>query len=94
MIELAKFFLDQHRQLMRLADELGGLARTPEIAGLNGVDFVVAEERGDLLGLTNAGFAEMAIGRSLAAALQIPVGRAVAHEDDLHSQILGSERLI
>lgn len=69
MIELAKFFRDPHRQGMRLADQLGGLACAPEIAGINRMDFLVAEQHGDLLGLANTDFAEVTIRRSLAAAL-------------------------
>lgn len=43
MIELAKFFRDPHRQSMRLADKLRSLARAPKIAGINRMEFLVAE---------------------------------------------------
>lgn len=70
---------------MRLADQLGGLARAAEMAGINRMQIFIAEQRGNLLSLPYTGAAKLAIRRSLAAPLQIPIGRAVANENYLHS---------
>ena len=64
---------------MRVADALGGLARALKIAGIDRVNPFVAQPLGNLFGLADADFTQVAIARALAAALKIPVRRAVAH---------------
>ena len=75
-----------------MADALGGLARALKTAGIDSVDPFVAQPLGDLFGLADADFTEVAIARALAAALKIPVRRAVAHQDDLHFGCLRLKR--
>src|SRR5918999_971202 len=51
MIELAHIVRNDYRQIKRVADELGGFARAPETAGIDRVNFFVAQQRSDLFGL-------------------------------------------
>jgi len=92
VIQLAHSVLDQHRQIMRSADALGGLPRALKTAGIDGADSFVAQPLGSLFGLADADVTEVAIARALAAALKIPVRRAVAHQDDLHFRCLRLKR--
>ena len=40
----------------------------------------LAQQRGDLFGLAQPDIAQVAVARTLAAVLQIPIGSAVAHK--------------
>jgi len=69
VIEFANGFLDLHRQAVRLTDQLGGLARPAQIAGVNRLDVLAAEQRGDLFGLPHSDIAEFQVGGALTAPL-------------------------
>jgi hypothetical protein len=44
----------------------------------------VAQPRGEILGLAQPDIAQIAIARALAAMFEVPIGCAMAHENDLH----------
>jgi hypothetical protein len=84
MIELAHVIFDQHRQIMRPAHQVGGLARPLQTAGIDRVNGLAAELGGDLFCLADAYLVQAAIRGTLAAALKIPVRSPMAKQDDLH----------
>ena len=84
MIEFTNAFLDYNGQVVMRIDDFSCAARPFQVAGIDTVKGFRAQERGDIFGLTQSNIAQVAIARTLAAVLQIPIGSAVAHEDDLH----------
>ncbi len=57
MIEFADVVLDQHRQVVGLADRAGGLVCALQIAGIDRVDLFVAQRRRNLFGLADTDLA-------------------------------------
>jgi hypothetical protein len=84
MIEFTNAFLDYHGQVVMRTDDFSCASRPLQVAGIDTVNGFLAQLRGDLFGLAQANVAQVAVARTLAAMLQIPIGSAVAHKDDLH----------
>lgn len=92
-VDLAEPRIDLERQAEELGEDLAGLAGAPEIARVHGGDRLVAKRRRELPGLTAAGVVERAIGVSLVAALAVPIGLAVANEEDRGHGLYASARM-
>ena len=84
MIEFSNAFLDYHGQAVMRTDDFSCASRPFQVAGIDTVNGFLAQLRGDLFSLAQPNVAQVAVARTLAAMLQIPIGSAVAHKDDLH----------
>src|ERR1041384_2125173 len=74
VIELTHIFFDEHGQIVRLANILGGLQSASKVTRIDRVNFLGTQQRGKLLGLTNADFAQVPITGALTTSLEIPIG--------------------
>ena len=74
--------VEQDRQADALGDDLGGLERTGEIAGIDRLELLLRELPGEPVGLRPAEVAERPVGLPLEASVGVPVGFAVANEQE------------
>jgi hypothetical protein len=77
---LAQVGVEHGRQPESSADDLGGLAGTRKIAGVDRLELLAAELFGELLCLAPTVVAQRPVGVALKAPLGVPVGLAVANE--------------
>jgi 3-oxoacyl-[acyl-carrier protein] reductase len=79
---LAQLRENRHGPAVPLGDDARGLVRTLEIARVDGVEGLVRELVGERLCLRAPGLVHRRVGVTLNAALEVPVGLAVPHEED------------
>ena len=84
MIEFANPRLDDHRQFVMFADDFSGAPCSLQVDGIDSMNCFLAQPRGESLGLAQPDIAQIAIARPLATVFEIPIGCAMAHENDLH----------
>ena len=79
VMELPHIFFDEHRQIVRLANILGGLQGAAKVTRIDRVNFLGTQPRSKLLGLTNADFTQVPITGALTTSLEIPIGGPMPH---------------
>ena len=80
-VHLAEARLDDDRTAQPGRDDLGRLARAAEIAGIDRGDLLACEFLGERTRLLAAPLVERRVGLALPTAVPVPIGLAVANED-------------
>ncbi len=81
-VDLAETAVDHHGNAVRLRDDHGSLVCTPQVARVDGVEGIGGQPGGELACLTAPGLVQRWVGPTLEAAFPVPVGLAVAREED------------
>src|ERR1043166_515147 len=89
MIELADIFFDENGKIVRIADQTRRVMGTLQIAGINSMNRLTRQSGRNFLGLADSDLVELAVTRSLAASLQVPVSCAVPHQENIHKRFSG-----
>jgi 3-oxoacyl-[acyl-carrier protein] reductase len=92
-VDLAQPWIDLEWQTEKARDDLARLARSPQVARVHRGDRLAPQRLGELAGLPAAGVVERLVGEALVAALAVPVGLAVAREEDRRHALYASARM-
>lgn len=81
-IDLAESAVDHHGNAVRPRDDDGSLVCPPQVARVDGVEGIGGQAARELACLSAPGLVQRWVGPALEAAFPVPVGLAVAREED------------